>query len=105
MNTQLTTTGLLPLTIGSSEVFEASADLNAIPWSLLGGTVTLKLVDPNGNVTTLSAAVGPTGYSASASWTVAGPAGIWVRAWTLVDSSGRVQVSRQIVFSVISSPI
>lgn len=103
MNTQLVTTGLVPLCVGSSEVFQARSDLDGLYWDLTGGTATLTLVDPGGNSVNVPATIGPDG-APKAPWTVTGPAGDWRRAWRLQDASGVVQVSRPIAFTVVVSP-
>lgn len=103
MNTQITTTGLVPLCLGSQETFELRPILGGLPWLLQGGTVTLSLADPQGNVTVIAATVGA--YNALAPWTVAGLVGGWTRAWTVTDSTGLKQVSRPIAFDVLSSPV
>jgi hypothetical protein len=90
------------LTIGSTEEFLAQAFLGGVPWTLSGGSAQLLFTDPNGNPLTLGAVI--SGSTAAALWTVTGPQGTWVRAWKLTDSSGIIQVSRPIVFTVISSP-
>jgi hypothetical protein len=100
-NTLLTSTDLL--TVGSTEVFEASVTLNGLLWDLTGANVRLLLVDPNGIVTTLTG----TGYlgGAQVSWTVPNTPGNWVRAWDITDVNGYKQTSLQINFSVVRSPI
>ncbi len=102
MNTALVTTGILPLTIGSTETFEVQAALNGLPWDLTAGTASLILSDPTGAKTTISATI--SGSTARAPWTVVTPIGTWVRAWSVTDASGVKQVSRPIVFTVIDSP-
>ena len=104
MNNTLVTTGLIPLTIGSTETFQLSPFLNGLPWPLLGGTINLLLTDPQGNNYNFPAGVLGTGYGASFTWLVAPPTGTWTRAWKVVDANGVIQVSRPIVFNVISSP-
>ena len=102
MNNALVTTGLLPLTIGSTETFQEQPFLDGVPWNLAGGIVSLLLTDPNGVKYTIPATV--SGYTATANWTVIGPTGNWVRAWQNQDASGIIQISRPIIFSVVSSP-
>jgi hypothetical protein len=104
MNTRLVTTGLAPLNIGSTEIFQVAPLLNGAPWNLAGGSATLTLSDPNGNKTTLAGSIVGTGYGATSGWTVVGPVGTWTRSWTLSDASGIVQVTDPIVFVVQSSP-
>lgn len=106
MNTSLVTTGLVPLTIGSTETFGLQPTLDGVPWSMQGGTVTLILSDPNSVQTTIPAVIqpGPDGfYTARAPWTVAGTVGQWTRAWKIIVGS-LVQVSRALPFAVTSSP-
>ncbi len=103
MNNSINTTGLIPITVRSTEKFELSAFLNGQQWVLTGGTVNLLLSDPSGNLTTISAT--PSGVSASALWTVPNTPGAWLRAWDVTDASGIRQVSRAIPFTVISSPV
>lgn len=102
MNNALVTTGVQPLTIGSTELFVARAILNGVPWELTGGIARLLLSDPN-NVLLAINAVGELG-GATAPWTVTGPVGTWVRAWRLQSVDGIVQYSRPLTFTVISSP-
>ena len=112
MNTALTTTGVLPICVGSTEVFQEKAVLNGLEWFIGGGSAVVNMCDSNGNTYVVPATITPDGYSALAPWTVVGsPAAgnlygpwVWVRAWTLQDASGRKQVSRAITFSVVQSP-
>ena len=114
MNLGTTTTGLVPLTIGSIEEFQLDPWLNALPWNLAGGTVQLLLTDPNGTKYTVNASIVTGGYGATATWTVIGPATVddngvrlanpWRRAWSVVDALGRTQISRAIAFEVVNSP-
>jgi hypothetical protein len=103
MNTAQVTTGLIPLTIGSTQTFQCDPLLNGLPWDLSNGSALLILADPSGNETIITATV--IGVGATASWTVVGPAGTWVRAWQLTDSTGLIQVSQPIPFAVVSSPV
>jgi hypothetical protein len=105
LNTALVTTGLKPLTLGSTELFEAAPVLDLQPWNLAGGSAQLILADPIGSLTTITGTIGASGYSVTAPWTVAGPVGNWTRAWRLVDATGIIQVSLPIVFEVQSSPV
>ena len=105
MQTGQVTTGLRPLTINSTELFECSPWLNGQPWSLSGGSAILKLADPSGNLTTIPGTLLAGGYGATAPWTVIGPIGQWARAWVLTDGLGIIQVSEPISFEVVSSPI
>jgi len=102
MNEAATTTGLIPLTIGSMETFQLQAYKNRLPWDLTGGSAQLLLADPTGSLTTINATI--VGQGAQANWTVGGLSGTWARAWKVTDSSGIVQISRPIAFAVISSP-
>lgn len=99
VNNSLVTTGLIPLTINSQEVFELQAVLNGLPWDLTGGTVVLRLVDPSLVVTDVPATI--SGGAAQAGWAVASPAGTWRRVWDVTDVDGRRQVSRPVMFAVI----
>ena len=101
-NVTWTTTGLSPLCIGSTEKFQVSAFLDGVFWDLTGGSAILILSDPNGNKTSYTATI--FGGGAFYVWTMAGTPGTWLRAWSLQDAQGVVQVSRPIAFSVISSP-
>lgn len=105
MNTNITTTGQTPLTIGSIETFQASAFKNGLPWDLTGGVVNLILEDPSGSQTTISGTI--SGNGATATWTVTGPENTssgWRRAWSITDAAGVKQISRPISFNVIASP-
>lgn len=102
MNTGIVTTGILPLIVGSVEVFQLQAFADVLPWNLAGGTVTLNLIDPNGAVYSYPATI--SGGSVRVTWTVLNVTGTWRRSWTITDSSGVHQVSRPIVFEVQSSP-
>ncbi len=94
----LVTTGLRPLFAGSTEVFQAQGFLNGFAWDLSGGSGSLRLVNPLGVVTTITASI--SGGCALAPWTVTGPSGSWSRQWTLTDVDGVVQVTDQIAFEV-----
>lgn len=102
MNNALVTTGLQPLCVNSTETFQFQGMLDGLPWDLTSGSATLKLTDPNGNNSSITATI--SGGCAFANWTVVGPAGNWLRAWDIVDATGIRQVSRPIIFAVISSP-
>jgi hypothetical protein len=103
MNTSLVTTGLFPLTIGSVETFIMQGFLDGLPWQeIQGGTVSLIVADPAGNQTTYAAAI--SGSTAKVNYAIAAPVGNWTRCWSIVDSLGRVQRSRPIVFTVMASP-
>lgn len=102
MNTALVTTGVIPLVVGSVETFQLQGFLDALPWNLAGGTVSLRLADPLGNVTTIPAAI--SGGCALATWTVVSPAGRWVRDWVITDASLVHQVSQAIIFDVVDFP-
>ena len=102
MNNALVTTGIEPLTIGSTEVYVAKPYKGGVPWDLTGGTALLLFTDPNGVTSTLTATIAS--GVASVGWTVVAPIGTWLRAWKLTDAAGIVQVSQPIVFRVISSP-
>ncbi len=101
MNLRLVTTGLVPLTIGSDEVFQLQGILDQLPWDLTAGTVDLVLSDPTGALTTISATI--TGRGAQAAWTVAAPAGRWLRTWHIQDASGLTQVAQAIPFDVVAA--
>ena len=98
----LVTTGLEPICIGSMETWQVQPWLNGVPWNLAGGSATLKLTDPNGVNTSFAGTI--SGGGAFYVWTVIGPAGTWVRSWTLTDSTGLVQVMAPEAMVVISSP-
>jgi hypothetical protein len=102
MNTTLVTTGLVPLTVGSVEQFQLDAVLDGLHWDLTGAAVNLLMTDPLGNSYNFIAAVQNQG--AVYAWVVPNVPGTWVRAWKVVDALGRTQVSRPIVFTVVSSP-
>src|SRR6516162_1772381 len=99
-NTTYTTTGLTPLTIGSTELINFSAFLGSLFWDLTGGSATLLLADPQGTAYSVTGTIA--GGGGFANWAVVGPAGNWTRAWKLVDASGVIQYSRPIAFAVIS---
>lgn len=101
MNLAATSTQQTPLTIGSVETFQTRAELGYVPWDLTGGSATLKLTDPTGAGTTISATI--TAGNAVANWTVIGPAGQWTRAWVLQDAVGVHQVSLPIAFQVVAA--
>ena len=102
MNVQVVTTGLVPLTVNSVDRFELSGFLNGIPWVLTGGTVNLLLVDSLGGTYTFPATIA--GGTASYTWTVTTPVGLWYRAWDVTDQNGLRQVTRPIPFDVVTSP-
>ncbi len=101
MNIKQVTTGLVPLAIGSDEVFQLQGILDALPWDLTGGTVSVVLSDPTGALTTIAATI--LGRGAQASWTVVAPVGRWSRTWQIEDSTGLHQVSLPIPFDVVSA--
>jgi hypothetical protein len=101
MNTTLVTTGLRPLTIGSTETFEGSDFIDGIFWDLTGGSATLTLLGPNSTTILLTATI--TAGVPLATWTVSNPPGDWTRTWTLTDATGRVQVSNKIAFTVVDA--
>ncbi len=103
MQTALITTGLIPLTVGSTQLFEAAPFLDGLPWDLSGGSASLILADPTGALTTIPATI--IGFGCTAAWTVAAPIGTWVRAWRLTSADGITQYSEPITFGVISSPV
>lgn len=101
-NTNLITTGVTPLCVGSAERFQLQAFRNGLPWNLSAATVTLSIKDNTGATTVYSATI--TGQGAYLDWTVpASPVGEWTRAWRIVDGS-IVQVSRPIAFTTVDSP-
>jgi len=106
VNSGLVSTGVTPIAVGSVETFKLQAYNNGLPVDLTGGTVSLKLRDPLGNVTTVSATI--SGGIATATWTVtavAGQDGIanWTRCW-VVSGGGITQTSRPIGFATTTSP-
>lgn len=102
MNTRLVTTGPARYTVNSTPRFRFLAELDGLLWDITGGTATLKLLDPGGNLTSVAGTVeGSSGY---AGWTVPDTPGTWARAWDLVDASGRREVSLPVVFEVTRSP-
>jgi hypothetical protein len=120
LNTSLTTTGVVPICVGSIEQFQEKATLNGLEWFIGGGSAQVNMTDSNGNSYTLAAIITPDGYSAiTVPWTVVGSPSsgatppnnnnlygpwTWVRSWTLTDAQGRKQISRPIVFTVLQSP-
>ena len=100
MNSARVTTGVKPLTIGSTELFQLTPYLNGILWQL--SSATLYLVDPTGTTITIAGSV--SGYTNTAPWTVIGPEGTWVRAWKCVDAQGIVQYTLPFTMPVIASP-
>ena len=103
MTTGQVTTGLTPLTVGSSYLFVGNFFLNGLWWDLTGGTASLEFADPAGSL------FGPypasiTGGVPSVTWQAAGLSGTWTRAWVIQDARGRVQVSRPIAFALEGSP-
>jgi hypothetical protein len=115
VNLSITTTGLVPWTIGSVEQIVFSPFLGNLPWNLAGGSATLLVVDPNGVQSSYPMAVQANGYGASVAYTVVGPANVftngdpplppWRLAFLAVDASGRTQKSRAFAFNVLSSPV
>jgi hypothetical protein len=103
MQVGLVTTGLAPLCIGSVETFVHLGYLNGLAWNLTGGSASLLMTDSQGNQYTYPSTIGADGV-ARVVWTVAAPAGQWVRAWKATDSTGLTQVSKSITFVVASSP-
>lgn len=103
MQTGYVTTGIRPLAIGSVETFRLRPRLGGLPWNLAGGTVTLKVADPIGNVQSYTASI--LGYAADVTLAISGLAGLWLRAWFIVDANGITQVSDPIGYEVISSPV
>lgn len=102
MNVSLTTTGLVPLVVGSVELMQLQAFNNGIPWDLTGGSVTLNMKAPGGATYSYTATI--TGMGAQYSWTVLATTGNWTRSWSVTDAQGRHQVSRAIVFDVENAP-
>ena len=102
MNSALVTTGLMPLTVNSIELFQHQGILNGQVWDLTGGSATLRMADPDG--TTYAYACTIASGNAFYTWTVLNVPGTWVRAWDVTDAQGRRQVSRPLVFEVIASP-
>ncbi len=102
MNSAIVTTGPEEFTIGSTEVFQAKPIKSGLPWNLAGGSGNLLLTDPNGQSYVLPVTVD--GFTARRAYTIATPAGTWVRAWDLTDATGVRQISRPLTFSVIVSP-
>ena len=103
-NNAFSTTGLRTLTVNSIETFEVAPLLNLLPWNMTGGTATLKFTDPNGNNSSVAGTIGPTGYTATATWTVPNTPGLWTRAWDITDAAGIRQVMLPTAFEVVSSP-
>jgi hypothetical protein len=101
-NTNLITTGVSPLCVGSVEKFQLQAALDSLPWDLTGGTVTLTFRDPTGVQTVYPASI--SGGCAFVTWTVIDPPGDWRRTWTVTDAAGIHQVSQPVPFTVIDSP-
>lgn len=102
MNVALNTTGLVPFTVGSVNLFTSKAFANGLPWDLTGGTVTLNMKDSNGAFYSYPATI--TGMVAQVSWTVLNVPGRWTRSWTVTDAQGRHQVSRAYTFDVEPAP-
>ena len=100
MNSALVTTGVKPLTIGSTELFQLTPYLNGIIWPLVSATV--YLVSPTGTIITIAGSV--SGFTNTAGWTVIGPEGSWVRAWKCVDVNGIIQYTLPFTMPVIASP-
>jgi hypothetical protein len=102
LGTNVVTTGPEPLAVGSVLTMQLQAYKDGVAWDLTGGSVTLKLLDPAGNPTSISGSI--VGQGAQAPWTVTSPAGNWTRAWVAQDAGGTHLVSRPIVFAVTTSP-
>jgi hypothetical protein len=102
-NTQVVTTGVQPLVIGSNEPLQQQAFLGGLPWNLTGGSAQLLLRDPNGTEHTYTASINA-GGNAYYNWTAIGPAGGWTRAWSCTDASGFTQITPPIYFEVVASP-
>lgn len=101
MNNQIVTTGPINYAIGSTKTFRVAPKLNGVPWDLNLGSATLFLTDPNGNTTTITAQI--VNNAASATWTVAGPSGIWTRQWSFTDVLGNTENSIPRAFGVVGS--
>lgn len=105
----------MPFVIGSVEEIVFDGWLNGLPWNVAGGSVTLYVVDPNGNQTSYAMAIDAEGYAARYNYTVVGPASIsvagdlllppWRLAFLAVDANGVTQKSRPVAFNVLSSPL
>jgi hypothetical protein len=102
MNLGVVTTGLVPLSVGSVELFQLQPYLNGLPWSMQGATVNLLFRDPSGNQTSSSAVI--TAGSATVSWTVPSTPGSWFRSWQITDANGVHQLSQPITFNIGTSP-
>lgn len=102
MNTGVVTIGLIPLVIGSSKIFQLKATLDGVFWDLTGGTVTLTLKSPAGDILPIGTQI--INGVAQASWRVISPVGQWTRAWSAIDSNGIPENSEPIVFNVIGYP-
>lgn len=102
MNSALVTTGNLPIAVGSQQTFQVNPSLNGDPWDLSGGSARLLMTDPTGQAYDLAATV--IGVGATCNFTIPNVPGTWVRAWKLTDSTGLVEYTLPITFSVVVSP-
>lgn len=103
MNNRIVTTGLLPMTVGSMKSFQLDAKLDGLPWDLTGATATVRLNDPNDNLSVVTATVEPP-CKAIADWEVPNVPGTWSLAWDVTDSTGRREISLPFLFTVVNSP-
>lgn len=90
-----------PIVVGDTIDFVVHWKKDGVVWDVTGGTPTLYVRDPDGNVETLSATVsdGPNG-EASYVYSSFDAAGTWVRQWKMVKS-GVTLLTRQIEFEVL----
>jgi hypothetical protein len=102
VNEGIVTTGLEPLTIGSSRTFELLILRDGVFWNLTGGSGHLLMTAPDGS--SLSLPVVIQNSVAVVNWTVVGPVGAWKRAWDVTDATGVREVTQPVAFDVISSP-
>ena len=99
----LVTTGIRPLTINSDYTFVGKAMAGGLPWDLTGGTATLLLEDPAGQLLSLPGTI--TGGTPRRGWRATGPVGTWIFSWDLTDAQGRRGISQRLVKDIISSPV
>jgi len=101
-NNGFATTGLATYALGSQVNFLIRPLLNGLPWDLTGGSASLYLADPDGQITTLTAQI--LGMAAQVTWLAAGTPGTWTRAWLLGDKNNISKKTLPIGFGLLLSP-
>jgi hypothetical protein len=92
-----------PIVVGNEVDFTLYARKDGEDWTLTGGTVTLYLRDPDGNVSSYNATISGTTAHYQADDTVLDEAGDWRRKWR-ATVGGITLTSDWIEFSVEEGP-